>query len=135
MIGRDPLPPRAVSAMSLQQQIKEPPPPPTITVTSEDKTPDHTTTNSLGRKVSPSSTVPGGGGGGSGGGGGGGGGSGGGSTPHNSGSLERGDPAEGQGKRVSIYLSCFFFLKNANNGCRIHYADNSKSCVFMLRVW
>ncbi|PSN50057.1 hypothetical protein C0J52_04229 [Blattella germanica] len=72
--------------------LKDTPPPPSITLTSEDKTPDHSTTNSLGRKPSPSSSGPGGGGGSGGGGGGGGG-------PHNTGSLDRADHSEGQGKR------------------------------------
>jgi len=90
VIGRDPLPPRAVSAMSLQQQVKDTPPP-TITLTTEETPQDHSAPNSLARKTSPSSplsggmnqpSIP--------------------SGPQNAGNVERSDPVEGQGKRVSF---------------------------------
>jgi hypothetical protein len=94
VIGRDPLPPRAVSAVSLQQQVKDTPPP-TITLTSEDSPQDHSAPNSLARKTSPSSggmshpSVPG--------------------SPNRAGNMERSDALDGQGKRVSVlhlFLSC-----------------------------
>jgi len=91
VIGRDPLPPRAVSAISLQQQqqIKDTPPP-TIILTTEEKSQEHIAPNHLARKLSPSSgsashcPVP--------------------SSPHSSSNLERSDTLDGMGKRVNLLL-------------------------------
>jgi hypothetical protein len=89
VIGRDPLPPRAVSAISLQQQIKDTPPP-TIILTTEEKSQEHIAPNHLARKLSPSSgsashcPVP--------------------SNPHSSSNVERSDTHDGKGKRVNLIL-------------------------------
>lgn len=86
VIGRDPLPPRAVSAMSLQQQIKDIPPP-VITLTTDEKVQEDSAANSQARKTSPSSggtnhpSLPG--------------------SPQNTGKVEQPDSVERQGKRVS----------------------------------
>jgi hypothetical protein len=87
VIGRDPLPPRAVSAISLQQQIKDTAPP-AIILTTEEKSREHITSNQLARKLSPSSgsashcPVP--------------------SSPHSSSNVERSDTPDGKGKKVNI---------------------------------
>ncbi|GFG38455.1 hypothetical protein Cfor_11205, partial [Coptotermes formosanus] len=84
VIGRDPLPSRAVSAISLQQQIKDTAPP-TIILTTEEKPQDHSTHSNLARKLSPSSgstshpLVP--------------------SSPCSASSVERSDTLDGKGKR------------------------------------
>jgi len=89
VIGRDPLPPRAVSAISLQQQIKDTPPP-TIILTTEEKSQEQIAPNHLARKLSPSSgsashcPVP--------------------SSPHSSSNVERSDTLDGKGKRVNLLL-------------------------------
>lgn len=89
VIGRDPLPPRAVSAISLQQQIKDTPPP-TIILTTEEKSQEHIAPNHLARNLSPSSgsashcPVP--------------------SSPHSSSNVERSDTLDGKGKRVNLLL-------------------------------
>jgi hypothetical protein len=100
VIGRDPLPPRAVSAMSLQQQIKDAPPP-AITLTVEDKPQDHSAPNSVARKTSPSS-----------------GGKGHPSvldSPSSAGNVERSDAVDGQVKRVScntqLYVPLAIFCR------------------------
>ena len=89
VIGRDPLPPRAVSVISLQQQIKDTVPP-TIILTTEEKSQEHIAPNHLARKLSPSSgsashcPIP--------------------SSPHSSSSVERSDTLDGKGKRVNLLL-------------------------------
>jgi hypothetical protein len=98
VIGRDPLPPRAVSAISLQQQIKDTPPP-TIILTTEEKSQEHIAPNHLARKLSPSSVsashcpVS--------------------SSPHSSNNVERSDTLDGKGKRVNLLL--FVLLNYAAN--------------------
>ncbi|XP_068082968.1 uncharacterized protein kmr [Anabrus simplex] len=89
VIGRDPLPPRAVSAISIQQQLKNSQPP-AITLTSEDKTTaslipadqsSGTTKSSAPAPVANHTGPPG-------------------APPHGDPTpKERGEPAEGQGKR------------------------------------
>jgi len=111
VIGRDPLPPRAVSAISLQQQIKDTPPP-TIILTTEEKSQEDIAPNHLARKLSPSSgsashcPVP--------------------NSSHSSSNVERSDALDGKGKRVNLLL---FVLLN--------YAASDKllvlpSCVLEL---
>jgi hypothetical protein len=80
VIGRDPLPPRAMSAVSLQQEVKDSPPP-AITLTSEGSPQDHSAPISLGRKASPCHPAL--------------------DSPSSAGP----DPTEGQGKRVSVLPS------------------------------
>lgn len=93
VIGRDPLPSRAVSAISLQQQIKDTAPP-TIILTTEEKPQDHSTHSNLARKLSPSSgstshpLVP--------------------SSPCSASSVERSDTLDGKGKRVNLLLFVSF---------------------------
>ena len=88
VIGRDPLPPRAVSAISLQQQIKDTPPP-TIILTTEEKSQERIAPNRLARKLSPSSgstshcPVP--------------------SSPHSSSNVEQSDTPDGKGKKVNLH--------------------------------
>jgi len=90
VIGRDPLPPRAVSAISLQQQQIKDTPPPTIILTTEEKSQEQIAPNHLARKLSPSSgsashcPVP--------------------SSPHISRNVERSDTLDGKGKRVNLLL-------------------------------
>jgi hypothetical protein len=89
VMGRDSLPPRAVSAMSLQQQIMDTPLP-TIILTTEQKSHEHIAPNHLARKSSPSSgsasqqPAP--------------------SSPCFSSNVERTNTLDGKGKRVNLLL-------------------------------
>jgi hypothetical protein len=103
VMGRDPLPPRAVSAMSLQQQIMETPPP-TIILTTEQKSQEHIAPNHLARKLSPSAGIashcPAL------------------SSPRSSSNVEQTNTVDGKGKRVNLLL---FVLLNYGASERTSY--------------